>query len=287
LGLAGAVAALDKASMSDGRSVAERLELDGYAIVRKLFGPTDIVELSGAADDIYSEAAALGRSFRYGNVHYRLDGGEVRMAQWPSYHNVVLDRFRTDPRISQVLAPLIGGDIKQIINQLHWKKPGGRGDFAFHQDSRFRKPETAYRNLAGSYIQTGIALDPHNRESGAMRILPGSHRAGPVCLPATGRVMDGRAEDEALIGAGLDPADLVDLVLEPGDLALWSPYLVHGSGANRSAHYRRFYINGYVRAGDCDRGEWAFKGGRRHLLRTRPSLVHFEELYERPGPHFT
>jgi ectoine hydroxylase-related dioxygenase (phytanoyl-CoA dioxygenase family) len=268
-------------------SIAERLETDGYAVVRGLFGPTDIIELRASVDDVHAEAAALGRSFRYGNVNYRLDGGQVRMVQWPSYHNVALDRFRTDPRISKMLAPLIGSDIKQIINQLHWKKPGGKGDFAFHQDSRFRKPDAAYRNLASSYIQTGIALDPHTKESGAMRILPGSHRAGPIDLPTAGSVMDGRVDDEALVRAGLDPAGLVDLVLEPGDIALWSPFLVHGSGANHSDHYRRFYINGYVRAADCDRGEWAFEGGQPRPLRTRPSLVHFEELYERPGPHFT
>ncbi len=287
MGLAGASLALENKSMTKGSSVAERLEVDGYAIVRGVFASVDLAVLCAAVDDVHAEAAALGRSFRYGNVNYRLDGDEVRMVQWPSYHNIVLDRFRTDPRIATVLAPSIGGDIKQIINQLHWKKPGGKGDFAFHQDSRFRKPDAAYRNLATSYIQTGIALDPHTAESGAMRILPGSHRAGPIELPTMGSVMDGRVEDDALARAGLDPSALVDMVLEPGDLALWSPYLVHGSGANGSQHYRRFYINGYVRAEDCDRGEWAFRGGQPHPLRTRPSLVHFEELYERPGPHFT
>ena len=76
-------------------------------------------------------------------------------------------------------------------------------------------------------------------------------------------------------------------LLEPGDLALWSPYLVHGSGANRSNHKRRFYINGYVRAADCDRGEWAFRDGRAVPLGPQPALVHYEELRERPEPHYT
>jgi ectoine hydroxylase-related dioxygenase (phytanoyl-CoA dioxygenase family) len=267
--------------------IVDRYRTDGYAIVRALFGPEDLAELSAAIDEVHAEGTALGSSFRYGNVNYRLADGEVRMVQWPSYHNRVLDGFRTDRRIADVLASLVGGDLKQIINQLHWKKPGGRGDFAFHQDSRFRKPDAAYRNLATSYVQTGIAIDRHDAESGAMRVLPGSHRAGPLELPTEGSVMDGRVDETALENAGLDPAGLVDLALEPGDLALWSPYLVHGSGANTSDHYRRFYINGYVRAEDCDRGEWAFSGGESRPLRTRPNLVHFEELYERPGPHFT
>jgi len=92
--------------------------------------------------------------------------------------------------------------------------------------------------------------------------------------------------DTALEAVGLSANDAVDLVLEPGDLALWSPYLVHGSGTNRSDHKRRFYINGYVRAEDCDRGEWAFRNGRPVPFGPRPALVHYEELHERPGPHY-
>ena len=52
---------------------------------------------------------------------------------------------------------------------------------------------------------------------------------------------------------------MATLILEPGDIALWSPYLVHASGTNTATHLRRFYINGYVRAEDCDRGEWTFR----------------------------
>lgn len=266
--------------------LAENYMRDGYAVVRGLFSPSEIETLGAAVDAEHAEALALGRSFRYGNLHYRIDGDEVRMVQWPSYHNVVLDRVRTNPRIARMLAPLLGADIKQIINQLHWKKPGGKGDFAFHQDSRFRKPVWAYRNLGTSYVQTGIAIDPHTRQSGAMRIIPRSHESGGMDMQLDGQVTDSPPTGEALAAIGLDPASVVDLELEPGDMALWNSYLVHGSGQNKGDHYRRFYINGYVRAADCDRGEWAFRDGRDVPLGPRPNLVHFEELHERPGPHF-
>jgi ectoine hydroxylase-related dioxygenase (phytanoyl-CoA dioxygenase family) len=270
-----------------GMSLIEDYAENGYAVVRGVFPPGAVAELAAAVDEVYAEGRALGASFRYGNLNYRLDGGEVRMVQWPSYHNIVLDRFRTAARIEATLRPLIGEDIKQIINQIHWKTPGGKGDFAYHQDSRFRRPDSAYRNLATSYVQTGLAIDPHDATSGAMKILPRSHKAGPIDLPTGTSVMHSRVEESALVAAGLDPAALIDLELEPGDLALWSPYLVHGSGQNRSAHYRRFYINGYVRAEDCDRGEWAFRRGQPQPLGPRPNLVHYEDLYDKPGPHFT
>ncbi len=93
-------------------------------------------------------------------------------------------------------------------------------------------------------------------------------------------------KDTALEAAGLSADDAIDLLLEPGDLAIWSPYLVHGSGTNRAAHKRRFYINGYVRAEDCDRGEWAFRDGEPVPFGPIAALVHYEELRERPGPHY-
>jgi ectoine hydroxylase-related dioxygenase (phytanoyl-CoA dioxygenase family) len=208
------------------------------------------------------------------------------MVQWPSYHQPVLNRVRLDPRFAELLEPLIGGDLKQIINQVHWKAPGTLGDFAWHQDSRSRRPATAYRNLASAYVQTGLAIDPHNPKSGGMRFIPGSHLRGDLQMDCSTHALGTAMEDGALEAAGLSAADVVDLVLEPGDLALWSPYLVHGSGANRSKHRRRFYINGYVCAADCDRGEWAFRKGRPVQLGSKPALVHYEELHERPGPHY-
>ena len=99
-------------------------------------------------------------------------------------------------------------------------------------------------------------------------------------------VLGSAMQDDALKAVGLSPSDAVDLVLDPGDLALWSPYLVHGSGTNRADHRRRLYINGYVRAEDCDRGEWAFRDCKPVPFGPEPALVHYEALRERSGPHF-
>ena len=43
--------------------------------------------------------------------------------------------------------------------------------------------------------------------------------------------------DDALEAVGLTSAHAVDLLLQPGDLAIWSPFLVHGSGNNQSSNY--------------------------------------------------
>jgi ectoine hydroxylase-related dioxygenase (phytanoyl-CoA dioxygenase family) len=264
---------------------------EGYAVIRGLFSPDEVAKIAAASDQLYAEGIGHGRSFRHGNLFYNVAesaAGEplVRMVQWPSYHQPVLDRVRLDRRIAAILEPLIGPNLKQIINQVHWKAPGSLGDFAWHQDSRSRRPASAYRNLADSYVQTGLAIDPHGPESGGMRFIPRSHLRGDLGMDCSKKALGTPLQDEALEAVGLSGADAIDLMLEPGDVALWSPYLVHGSGSNRSNHKRRFYINGYVRAGDCDRGEWAFRGGRAVPLGPIPALVHYEELRERPEPHY-
>jgi len=260
-------------------------------VLRGFFAPGEVAEIGVAIDQIHAEGVAHGRSFRHGNLFYNVAPREsaeplVRMVQWPSYHQPVLERVRRDPRFAAMLAPLIGGDVKQIINQLHWKAPGGAGDFAWHQDSRFRKPDACYRNLGTSYVQTGLAIDPHTPQSGCMRFLPRTHQAGDIDLDTSTEVLGNAMADDVLLAAGLSPDAAVDLVLAPGDLALWNPYLVHGSGTNRSDHQRRLYINGYVRAEDCDRGELAFRGGAPVPLGPEPVLVHYEELHERGEPHY-
>jgi hypothetical protein len=265
---------------------------DGYAVVRAFFDAPEVLEIADALDQLYAEGVAHGRCFRHGNLYYNVardeDGGDplVRMVQWPSYHRPVLNGVRLDSRFADLLEPLIGRDLRQVINQVHWKALGSLGDFAWHQDSRFRQPASAFRNLGTSYVQTGLAIDPHARGSGCMRFIPRSHLRGDLDMDSSRFAMGTEMTAGALEEVGLTEGDAVEVLLEPGDLALWSPYLVHGSGKNVSEHKRRLYINGYVRASDCDRGEWAFRDGVPVEFGTSQALIHYEELHERPEPHY-
>jgi ectoine hydroxylase-related dioxygenase (phytanoyl-CoA dioxygenase family) len=276
--------------MSD--TYIDRYREQGFAVVKGVFSRSEIADMAAAFDEIYRDGiAAHPRSYRHGNVFYAVAddanlGRVIRMVQWPSYFNTVLDRVRLDRRVYDIVAPLIGPDVKQIINQLHWKPPGAAMvEFGYHQDSKSRRPREAYRDLAASYVQTGIAIDPHRADNGAMKVYPGSHLIGEVPYDPNRRTMHRAAQDDDLTALGLDPAKLVTLEMEPGDFALWHVYTIHGSGPNLSDIDRRLYINGYVTAANCDRGEWAFRGGKPCKLGD-PVLVHYEQLHERPEPHY-
>jgi ectoine hydroxylase-related dioxygenase (phytanoyl-CoA dioxygenase family) len=277
--------------MTGFRDAISQYRDEGYAVVRGFFSGMEVAAIAAAFDHHWREGMAHRASFRHGNLFYRQGkdprlGKVLRLVQWPAYVDPTLERVRRDPRWLELLGPLIGPDIKQIINQLHWKPPGAAAaEFAFHQDVRFRRPRTAYRSLEDAYVQTGLAIDPHTAENGAMRLLPGSHQSGEREVAGSGSVLDQTMAEERLAQAGLDPARLVDVALEPGDVALWNLFTIHGSGPNRTRGDRRFYLNGYVRAADCDRGEWAFRDGTPAALGT-PVLVHYDDLFARPDPHY-
>lgn len=240
----------------------------GYAVIKGVFSGTEIEVLARAFDRILAEALNDGQGVLHENAGFRFSddpvvGRIVRIARWPSYCNEVLDRYRVDGRLLEILEPLIGIDIKQVVNQLHWKPAGAVStEFGYHQDIGFRRPLSAYRNPQRSYVQTAIAIDRHRPESGAIRVYPGSQRIGQLVTKASGPIMHRRLQDNELRQLDLVPEKLVDIILDPGDMALWNLFTIHGSGHNKSQRDRRVYINGYVKASDCDLGEWAFRGGQ-------------------------
>src|SRR5690348_14510899 len=88
-------------------------ETKGYAVVRGVFAPDEVRALAAAFDRVHAAALAHPRSYRHGNFLVRLGtdpalGRIVRLVQWPSYADPVLDRFRRDPRMHDLVAPLIG-----------------------------------------------------------------------------------------------------------------------------------------------------------------------------------
>jgi len=252
----------------------------GYVILRGVFGPADLAELDAAFRRTYEEGMRHPRTWRHQNrviwVHQHEQVGRfVTGCQWQSWSDQVLDRFRTDPRLLAILEPLIGDHLNQITNQMHWRTPGTGYTLALHQDVRSRTPAHQFRDLFHSFLQTGIAIDRHWSGSGAMKILPYSHLRGNYGIPELDKRLNGSDRDQ-----------LIDVEMDPGDVAVWNPYTIHGGGFNTTTdNFRRLYINGYVKAANCDRGQPVFDHGLPVPLAI-PALVQYEDLYLRPEPHY-
>ena len=263
----------------------------GYAIIRNFFEKEEIAEIGDAIDVVSKEADKHHTSYRHKNLFYVIQkdpelGKVLRFCQWPSYSHQVFEKYRIDLRYFNLLRPLLGENIKQIINQIIWKTPGSsQTSYGYHQDARFRRPESAYRDLGNSFIQCALAIDPHTEENGCLVFVEKSHKLGNIKYFTNESVFQEEISDDVLKELGVDNLPLVRATLNPGDLAIWHPFLLHGSPPNSSEMDRRTYLNGYVKAENSDRGEWAFKNGVPQKL-GEPQLVQFEELHSRPDPFY-
>ena len=266
----------------------------GYAVFRGLLPRAALGGLQAETRRIYEEGLKHPSTYRDRNLLFEILPESFRgrryvlQAHWMSWISPYFEQLRWSEPYRRALTPLLGADIKQVAQQIHWKPPGAeRTGFRFHQDLRFRERQDAFRDLMTSYITTGLAIDPATRENGCLRIIPGSHRLGYLGLSDDGPLMKGVTEEPVLRAAGLDPDAIVDIELEPGDLVMWSLLTIHGSDINRSHKDRAFLLSSYVKAANSERGEWAFRGGESVALGPQPQLCKYEQLHTKPGPFYS
>ena len=276
--------------MSD---IVQDLNTQGFAIVRGFLTPSETKEIAAETDALYREGLKHHATYRDKNLLFEIlhdpkaQRRVVLQAHWTAWISPLLERMRRSEQYFSVLEPFLGSDIKQISHQIHWKPPGAKYTFyRFHQDARFREGNVKDFDFVRSSVTTGLAIDPQTVANGALRVIPKSHRLGYLGLSDDGAIMVGQTQDEELRRAGLDPNNIVTCEMQPGDLLLWTLFTVHGSAPNVSDYDRRFMINSYVRAGDSDRGEWAFRDGVSTPLGSEPQICKYEQLRERPGPFY-
>jgi len=235
---------------------------DGFAFVRGVFPRAEIAELGRYFDEVLARAAGMRELTRQGLAEFRVVpiGGvpTLKFVKWAASFHPGLDRFRTSPRLLSLAFALLGPDLRQITNQMHWKNPGDEVSFQMHQDCTFRQPAAAYRNLFRSFMQTAIAVDPCNETNGCLQFVPQSHREAKALLAGGYEGWEGNAANRAVLEQ-LRPPVLARL--DPGDVVVWNPFTIHGSQPNGSRDSRRLYINGFARAADCDHGIRVTRGG--------------------------
>jgi phytanoyl-CoA hydroxylase len=112
------------------------------------------------------------------------------------------------------------------------KPPGVDGRHPLHQDLLYFPFRPADRIVA-----TWTALEACTRENGCLVAVPGSHK-GELQKHVN---MDWEYQNFGYFGAKDVGADdgRVHLEMQPGDSVFFHPLLLHGSGTNRSAGFRR------------------------------------------------
>jgi ectoine hydroxylase-related dioxygenase (phytanoyl-CoA dioxygenase family) len=135
-----------------------------------------------------------------------------------------------DSDILDLVECLIGADIILWGAQMFAKPAGNGKEVPWHQDGHY----WPIRPLATCTVW--IAVDDSTPENGAMRYVPGSHRAG--LYPHRTDSSDALVLNQVLMDGSVDMGTAKDDVLEAGQFSMHDVYLVHGSPANRSNRRR-------------------------------------------------
>ena len=183
--------------------------------------------LADCIDEIIEEFEAVWR--RHGGGHDgRPHDGERRSCLVPFIdQSERLSALIDDPRSHDIIASLLGDDFNYAGSDGNYYA----GDTRWHSDGW---------NLHGPLsIKLALYLDPLTRDTGALRVIPGSHRAGePYAELLQERVGDSAA------AWGMAGRDLPACALEtrPGDVVCFNHNTKHaafGGGGRR----RMFTIN--------------------------------------------
>ena len=191
--------------------------------------------MRAAFERLETTARALPGSGMHAGSQFVLDADpfRIRRVVWCGAAEPVLSAFGMDQRVLGLAAWALGERrMHQLINQAHFKLPGDGVVFEWHQDSvhrRYGTPLWTDVTGRGSFVELATALDPVRADNGPLRFVPRSHLAGHLDpLPE------------------VDETAAVTPELDPGDVVLFGPYVVHGSGANLSDRPRRMFLNGFA-----------------------------------------
>ena len=178
-----------------------------------------------------------------------------------------VDEIAHHPSILDAVEDLIGPNILVWGTVLFIKEPGSQAFVSWHQDMTY-PPLDPHDG-----VTAWLALTTSDRESGCMRMVPGSHRGGI-------RVHHDRYGEHNILTRGqtvedLDESLAVDVILEPGQISLQHGRTIHSSAANRSKHRRigvaiQQYLPTHVRELN--------QRGFAQLARGRDTHVHFAML---------
>jgi len=245
----------------DAAALRAQYERDGYLVFPQVLDAGTIA----LADEHVEWLRARRPDLRPESLHH-----------WLMWDDPFWLRLVSDPRLLDLVEPLIGPDIALFASH-YICKPGGDGlPVLWHQDGSYWPLEPM------EVITAWLAVDDSTPDNGCMRVLPGSHR-GP-------RLAHRRHDREAVLHTEIDPAELdtasaVDVVLPRGGVSLHHPWLVHGSNPNHSPLRRCGltirYIPATTRITQADWKSFLLRGRGREGVNTYHPIPDF-----RPEDHF-
>lgn len=198
--------------MATGTDYAARYRRDGYAAPIPAIGMSDVAEILGEIAELRMKLNEDSESILRHKPHLVL----------PSFANLV-----RDPRVTDVIAAILGQDLLCWTTNLFAKKPGDGMRVSWHQDGTYWGLDSA------EVVTAWVALTHSNAGNGCLRVVPGSH-AWPQQPHRDTYAKDNLLTRGQEIAVEVDEGSATDIVLRPGEMSLHHVMIAHASEPNTS-----------------------------------------------------
>jgi phytanoyl-CoA hydroxylase len=223
---------------SERRAFYEQM---GYLIAPEVLEPSEVDELRVALSEVLAEAEGLHASnskFALSALDAATGRRYVKRVFNPIARHDAFKKLVSHPGILDVVEELIGPDITLQQTKLNLKPPAEDARFEWHQDYPFF-PHTNFDLVAAM-----VFLDDTDESNGCLRVIPGSHRFGPLehDFSVDGQAYGTEVKDKSVFA---DESRWVSLVVPAGSIAFHHSCTLHSSGANHSDRPRSSLIFEY------------------------------------------
>jgi ectoine hydroxylase-related dioxygenase (phytanoyl-CoA dioxygenase family) len=192
----------------------EQYERDGYVVVREVLDRDRMVDAGAHVDWLIERHPDLSGE----------DLGHELVADDPFWIDLV-----SDPRLLDLAARFVGDDLALFASHYICKPAGTGRPVLWHQDAGYWPLDPMVA------VTLWLAVDPSTPENGCLRVVPGSHRDGVHERRERADVVSVFGDESAV---EVDEESAVDVVLQPGDVEIHHPALLHSSGPNLSSMRR-------------------------------------------------
>jgi phytanoyl-CoA hydroxylase len=212
----------------------------GYLVVPDVLHGDELAKLRQTVDDIAAGAAKVTKHtdvYDLEDTHTQ-EAPRVRRIKTPHKHFPFFSDLVRHPHITQIVADLLGPNIRLHGSKLNMKSAGYGAAVEWHQDWAF------YPHSNDDVLATGLYLDDCQMENGPLLVLPGTHN-GPIYDHHADGYFSGAMDPEL---KHLNYRAAVPLTGRAGSMTIHHARLVHGSALNISSKPRRLLLHEYAAA---------------------------------------
>jgi ectoine hydroxylase-related dioxygenase (phytanoyl-CoA dioxygenase family) len=215
-----------------------KFHVEGYLAIPRLTDEEDVASLRDSYDRIFSAQAGRDVGDQFDLAGTDEDGKQASLPQilHPAQYAPEMNTSRLLVNATHVARQLLGPEASCEIAHAIFKPAHHGAETPWHQDASYWSPELRYTS-----ISIWVPLQEATEENGCMQFVPKSHLLDVL----QHRSMN---NDPRIHALELAPEELhhtkafASCPLPPGGATFHGPYMLHHTGANRSAIPRRALI---------------------------------------------